>query len=212
MQIIDITRTISARLATYPLNPPYRHTRVRDMPGSPSALSEITLGTHTGTHVDAPRHVIPDGKGIEAVPLRALIAPAVILDCTEIAEVITAADLRRQDVRADHLVLLKTRNSFADPAVFHEGFVACEESAAQLLADAGCRAVGIDGPSIKKFHVRDRTHHIFLERGIPVIEGLDLARAAAGPYALCVCLPLPIDGGDGAPARAVLLRMDEIAP
>lgn len=204
MLIIDISRTISERLATYPLNPPYARAVFRDVPEHPASLSRLTLGTHTGTHVDAPRHVLRDGTGVDRLPLDRLVASAVVLDLTSVAETITGADLREADLPPEHVALLKTRNSAADPTVFDERFVACDESAAQALVERGVRAVGIDGPSIKKFGVPDRTHHLCLERGIPIIEGLDLSRAAAGHYTL-VCLPLALEGADGAPARAVLL-------
>lgn len=203
MTIIDISRRLNERLATYPLNPPYTRTVIRDLPEFPSSLSKICLGTHTGTHVDAPRHVIKNGKGVESVPLEALIAPAVVLDCRAVAEVITADNLRRARIPVGHVVLLKTKNSAADPAVFDERFVACDESAAALLVALPVPAVGIDGPSIKKYRVRDRTHHLFLDRGIPIVEGLDLTRAPAGIYTF-ICLPLALEGADGAPARAVL--------
>lgn len=204
MRILDITKEISERMATYPLNPPYAREVLRDVPAHPSSLSRITLGTHTGTHVDAPRHVRKDGGGVDALPLERLVGPAVVLDLTAVAAVITAADLRARAVPVGAMVLLKTRNSSADPAVFDPTFVACDASAAEALVARQPLAVGIDGPSIKKFQVRDRTHEIFLERGIPLIEGLDLARASPGPYR-CVCLPLPLRGADGAPARVILL-------
>lgn len=203
MIIIDISRRLNERLATYPLNPPYTREVIRDLPEFPSSLSRISLGTHTGTHVDAPRHVLPRGKGVESTPLEALIAPAIVADCRAVTEVITAEDLRRVRIPVGHAVLLKTRNSAADPTVFDERFVACDESAADFLVDLPVPAVGIDGPSIKKFRVRDRTHHRFLERGIPIVEGLDLSRASAGTYTF-ICLPLALEGADGAPARAVL--------
>jgi len=203
MKIIDISRRLDSRLATYPVNPPYLREVIRDVPEFPSSLSRISLGTHTGTHVDAPRHVIKNGKGVESTPLEALIAPAVVIDCRAVADTVTAADLRRACIPVGHVVLLKTKNSAADPTVFDERFVACDESAAAMLAALPVPAVGIDGPSIKKFRARDRTHHLFLERGIPIVEGLDLSRAPAGAYTF-ICLPLALDGSDGAPARAVL--------
>lgn len=207
MHILDITRILREGMATYPLNPPYAREVVRDVPETTSSLSKITLGTHTGTHVDAPRHVLREGKGINQVPLETLVASAVVLDLTSVPADITATELRRQEIPSGYIVLLKTRNSAADSTVFDESFVACDESAATHLVEAGVCAVGIDGPSIKKYRVQDRTHHLFLTRGIPIIEGLDLARVPPGHYT-CVCLPLPLAGADGAPARVILLRGD----
>ncbi|TSC73082.1 MAG: arylformamidase [Parcubacteria group bacterium Gr01-1014_38] len=205
MRILDISRVLNERSATYPLNPTYERTILRDVPDAPSSLSRIILGTHTGTHVDAPRHVQKDGAGIDHVPLERLVGSAVVLDLTDVADTITARDLEKRRVPKGHIVLIQTKNSAADPGVFDERFVACDESAAQFLANLPVLAVGIDGPSIKKFQVRDRTHHLLLERGIPVIEGLDLSAVPVDHYTF-VCLPLVLAGADGAPARAILLR------
>ena len=205
MRILDISRVLNERSATYPLNPPYERTILRDVPDAPSSLSRITLGTHTGTHVDAPRHVLKEGAGIDHVPLERLVGSAVVLDLTDVADTITARDLERHRVPTGHVVLFKTKNSAADLAVFDERFVACDESAAQFLAELPALAVGIDGPSIKKFQVRDRTHHLLLERGIPVIESLDFSTVPPDHYTF-ICLPLALAGADGAPARAILLR------
>lgn len=205
MRILDISRPISERLAVYPLNPAYERTVLRDVPEAASSLSRITLGTHTGTHVDAPRHVLKDGAGIDRVALERLVGSAIVLDLTSVADAVTARDLEQHAVPPDHVVLLKTKNSAADPTVFDERFVACDESAAQFLADLPAIAVGIDGPSVKKFQARDRTHHLLLQQGIPIIEHLDLSGVAPDHYTF-VCLPLALAGADGAPARAILLR------
>lgn len=191
-------------MPVYPENPPYACETLRDVPEASSAVSRVTFGTHTGTHVDAPRHVVPDGAGADRVPLDRLVGPAHVLDLSALDPVITRADLAARTVRHGHIVLLKTRNSGEDPSVFHEDFVACDASAAAYLVERGAAAVGIDGPSIKKFRVKDETHQLLLRAGIPIIEGLDLSHVAAGDF-FCVCLPLPLDGADGAPARAVLL-------
>lgn len=204
MKIIDVTRVLSPGMAQYPLNPPYERELFRDLPEATSALSRLSLGTHSGTHVDAPRHVLKPGDGIDRVPLDRLIASAVLLDLTAVADTISATHLQRQEIPRDRAVLLKTRNSAADEKTFDERFIACDESAAEFLVERRAKAVGVDGPSIKKYQVKDRTHLILLERGIPVVEHLDFSRAAPGHYTF-VCLPLKLEGADGAPARAVLL-------
>jgi arylformamidase len=91
-------------------------------------------------------------------------------------------------------------------AVFHRDFAYIAPDAAQLLADAGVKLVGIDYISAEQFGApAPRTHRILLGRGIPIVEGLDLSDAPAGDYDLVV-LPMKVRGHEGAPARAILLR------
>jgi arylformamidase len=104
-------------------------------------------------------------------------------------------------------VLLKTRNSqyWAQGEVrFQEDFVALDPDAASFLVNRGVLLVGIDYLSIAPFRESRPTHQILLRAGVVILEGIDLSAVPAGRYQL-YCLPLKLEGAEGAPARAILL-------
>lgn len=198
--LIDITRTVHPGMVIYPNNPGVAFERTQEAGEGKNALTRMTLGTHTGTHIDAPRHVDVNGKGAaSAFSLDQLCGPAEVLDISQADSVILAKDL--PETHAER-VLLKTKNSTGDPEVFDPDFVALDESAATEVVKRGIKLIGLDALSIKKKGVRDKTHNILLDAGVIILEGVWLADAPLGSYEL-LCLPLKVDL-DGAPVRAVL--------
>jgi arylformamidase len=184
---------------------------VEVQPRSPAGgqVSALQLGSHTGTHVDAPLHFIEGGAGIDRMPPDTLIGPARVVEVS--GDVIDAAALRDERFTAGARVLFRTRNSGADRSGFDEHYVALTRDAAACLADAGVACVGVDYLSVATR--RDdaaAVHRELLARGVWIIEGLDLSAAPAGEYHL-VCLPLRVAGGDGAPARAILGTPGEVS-
>jgi arylformamidase len=162
------------------------------------------MSAHTGTHMDAPRHFIDDGAGIDALPLEATVGPARLIEFTD-PESVTATELAAHRPMAGERLLLRTRNSDREwwREDFDEGFVHVEPEAAKLIAASGVRAIGIDYLSVGGKETGRETHLALLSSGVWIIEGLALGAVAPGDYEL-VCLPLRIVGVDGAPARAML--------
>ncbi|MEX2055182.1 MAG: cyclase family protein, partial [Candidatus Andersenbacteria bacterium] len=169
-----------------------------------NALSQITLGSHTGTHIDAPAHIDPQGRTTDTYPLEHMNGPCEVVDLSHIVGVISGRDL--PPTTATRL-LLKTTNSQADPTIFDPGFVALDDSAAAELVRRQIQLIGLDALSIKKKGVRDNVHRLLLAAGIVILEGLWLPTTRAGAYEL-LCLPLPV-ALDGAPVRAVLRDLVE---
>jgi arylformamidase len=166
-------------------------------------LSRIAFSVHTGTHVDAPSHFIEAGGAVEALPLDALIGPAHVVDARDVADEIDVDRVARELPAGCERVLFSTRNSeLWDEPRFRSDFVGISPQAAALLVERGIRLVGIDYLSVGK----PETHRELLSHDVVLLEGLDLRGVAAGRYRL-VCLPLPIVGADGAPARAVLTAL-----
>jgi arylformamidase len=154
-------------------------------------------------------HFIKGGASVDLVTLDRFVGPARVIDCTADAKVIDAAELNKHDWKGARRIIFRTRNSrnhwMTDPA-FHEDFTYVAPDAAQLLADAGVELVGIDYLSMEKYRSSDfKTHLILLGKGIPIVEGLQLADVTPGNYDLIV-LPLRVVGHEGAPARAILKR------
>lgn len=171
-------------------------------------VTKLHMSVHTGTHMDAPRHFINTGVGIDQTSLDALIGEARVVEIAD-RVAIRRAELEALKPKTGERLLFKTRNSteaWARGADFEKDFVYIADEAAQYLVECGVRTVGVDYLSIGGFyHDTVETHVTILEAGIAVIEGLDLSEVEPGEYEL-ICLPLKIAGADGAPARAVLRR------
>lgn len=206
---IDATAMLdSATTPVYPGDAPLRFDFLKDMRrGDAFTLSVFSLGAHSGTHIDAPMHFIPDGAAIDQVRLDALVGPARVVQIDDSVQAIDAAELNRHAWKGAERVLFRTRSTgrhWMSSAVFHRDFAYIAPDAAQLLADAGVKLVGVDYISAEQFGApAPRTHRILLGRGTPIVEGLDLSEAPAGDYDMIV-LPLKVRGHEAAPARAIL--------
>jgi arylformamidase len=203
---IDVSVPVRSGMVHWPDNPPIELVRVMDLArGDPATVSRLSLGVHTGTHVDAPVHFLIDGAGVDAFSFDQLLGEARVVEVGG-GPSIGAAQLRAVDPRPGERLLLKTGNS---PRCwktdrFLPDFVHLALEGAELLAERRVRTVGIDYLSIAGMEEGVPTHRALLEQGICIIEGLDLSSVQPGDYEL-ICLPLRLAGADGAPAR-VLLR------
>lgn len=200
---LDITRPLYPGMPVWPGDHPVEDTptsRIAD--GQNANVSCWTLSSHTGTHVDPPLHFEPDGTAVHEMDLGVLCGICRVLDLSNVHGHITAEQLKYGEGATR--LLLKTRNSASDPAIFHEDFTALTRGAAEWLAGNHVRLIGVDGPSVEPFQSEDyAVHHTLLRAGIIIVEGLMLRDVAAGDYEL-VCAPLPWRGGDGSPCRALL--------
>jgi arylformamidase len=205
MRIIDISMTIREDMPVYHDAPEKRpvHTVVRRIPPDGVNESALSMNLHTGTHLDAPLHMIRDGRPTEFLPLERLIAPCRVLDLTHVAGGITRGDLEGLDVRAGEFLLLKTENSARD--AWREEFVYLEKSGAECLAERRVSGVGIDALGIERAQRGHETHITLMKNDVIILEGLRLGHVAAGRY-LLIALPVKIAAADGAPARAVLVE------
>jgi arylformamidase len=203
---IDVTVPIADGMLHWPDNPPVTLRRALAIDrGDAANVSALSLGVHTGTHVDAPIHFLPGGTDVGALDPGVAIGPARVV---EVFDPVAAgrAELERVCPRPDERLILKTRNSSRrwSEEPFFENFVFVEADGARYLADCGIALLGVDYLSVGGFAIDgEATHRALLEAGILIVEGLDLTRVEPGDYEL-VCLPLRLAGSDGAPARALL--------
>ncbi len=201
-KIIDISLAIEEGMITYPGNP---ETRVQIFEGATSTHSLISMGTHNGTHIDAPRHVFKNGKGVNKIPLDTYIGKCRVLDLTAVKESITIKDLKKYRIKKGERILVKTSNSKRGFKKFYNDYVYLDGDTADYLAEKGIILFGIDYISIKKRGGDDhRPHTSLLKKGIVIFEGLDLSKVTEGTYTF-IGLPLKLGNIDGAPARAVLV-------
>ena len=210
---IDVSVPLRSGMVHWPDNPPVKIERMLDIEhGDAANVSTISMGSHTGTHMDAPLHFVRGGKGLDEMPLEATIGHARVIEIHD-PESVKPNELRPHEIRSGERILFKTRNSARRwyEEAFIEDFVYVSQEAARYLAALEVLTVGTDYLSVGGF-VKDgvETHQALLGAGIWVIEGLDLSQVEPGRYEL-ICLPLKVKGGDGAPARAILrsIRSEE---
>jgi arylformamidase len=205
--IYDISLPIVHDGLVYPGNPGITITPQQEISkGAGANVSALAFGSHTATHVDAPKHFFDDAPGVDGLPLSVLMGPAMLIAVKDTVMSVGEEELRRHELAGHTRVLIKTRNSgFNREREFHRDYTYLAPDGAEYLVSLGVRLVGVDYLSVEQFHSgHHRTHRALLEHGIVIVEGLDLSVPAAGPYDLRV-LPLLIPGLDGAPSRAVLV-------
>ena len=211
MRMHDITLTLSSRLPVWPGDPSVRIERVKKIEdGANSNVSELQMRVHSGTHVDAPNHFLNDsGNGVESIPIDTLIGFCTLVEIPEDISEITRTVLEGLLLpQGSKRILFKTRNSryWMDKVTdFQPDFVGISEDGAQLLVDRGYQLVGIDYLSISPYKRSRPTHEVLLKAGIVILEGLDLSRVGEGYYSI-FCLPIKLEGSDGAPARVILIE------
>jgi arylformamidase len=191
----------------YPGNPEIRIAPQQEIAkGGSSNVSSLAFGSHTGTHVDAPRHMIEGAMAIDELPLEVLMGPAMLVAMGDGVMAVGEEQLRLHELKGHTRVLIKTRNSqFIRDREFKRDYTYLAPDGARYLASLGVKLVGVDYFSVEQFHSgHHATHLTLLEQGIVIVEGLDLSLPPMGPYDLRV-LPLRLAGLDGAPARAVLI-------
>jgi len=203
---IDISVPLRNGMVHWPGDPRFEIHRVKDMEGGDSAnLSSIAMGAHSGTHVDAPLHFIRGGASVDAMPLDVATGRARVVAILDNAR-ITPEELRETALRREERILFKTANSGRvwKTDSFLEDFVSISTEAAEVLARSGVRLIGVDYLSVGGFGGGGSdVHRVLLEAGIWIVEGLNLRGVEPGEYEL-VCLPLRLEGAEGAPARAIL--------
>ena len=209
LHIYDVSLPVVTGGLVYPGNPPISITLQQSIAqGAGANVSRLDFGSHTGTHVDAPKHFFDDGAGVDTIPLELLMGPARLLAFGDTVTRIGEAELAAHALTGVTRLLLKTRNSkwlATGSTEFHKDYTYVAPDGAAYLAKLGVRLVGVDYLSVEQFHSgHHRTHRTLLEQGIVIVEGLLLHEPPAGDYHLR-CLPLRLAGLDGAPARAVLV-------
>jgi len=207
-RIYDISVPIRTGGLVYPGNPEIDISLQQAVSKGASAnVSLIRFGSHTGTHADASRHFFDDGQPVDMIPLQRLIGPALLLSFDDSVMSIGVAELKPRAIKGHKRVLLRTRNSaLLSRGDFVGNYTFLAPDGAQYLVDNGVELVGVDYLSIEQFHSgHHRTHKTLLGANVVIVEGLDLSAPPPGEYEF-ICLPLRIEGCDGAPARAVLIK------
>jgi len=208
MRLFDISVEVAPDLAVWPheTRAQIRQTMAIEA-GDIANVSEVSIGVHTGTHIDAPYHFMRNGKTVNEIPLAEMIGKVYVFSLPN-ADQIDVQELESLNIPQDaERILFRTRNSSlwkTHRTEFYSPYVALTSRAASWLASRNMRLVGIDYLSIQRFDDEEPLTHItLLSAGVIILEGLDLSHVPEGVYML-YCLPLKLAAKDGAPVRAIL--------
>ena len=149
MKIYDVSRTLYPGMEVYPGDPAFTMTPLRS---GAAYLSALTLGTHTGTHIDAPAHYFPEAPGVDTLPPERLVVSAELLSAGGIFSCTT------------------------DAVLYRSGMLSPDE--AEEMVSCGVSFVGTDMPSIGD----DAVHRTLLKAGVIILEMLDFTGVPDGIY------------------------------
>jgi arylformamidase len=222
-KIIDITTPISPFTRVFPGDQKPAIQRICTLEKDGCALSSLSFGSHTGTHVDAPSHILSNGLPVDKLELESLMGVALILDFSSLESAITANILEKAFQYTGvseniSILILRTEDSsrkqkgaggisYQNEESGKEEFGSSylDESAAAWIVEKRFKTIGIDSFSVDSFHSKTLpAHHILLSGNVNIVECLELSSVDIGIY-FFLCLPLKIEGCDGAPARALLI-------
>ncbi|MBI4086097.1 MAG: cyclase family protein [Candidatus Liptonbacteria bacterium] len=207
IKIHDISRPIGRGEAVYPGNEAPALKRIKVFSKDKSNLFSLSLGLHTASHLDAPLHYIRNGKTADKLSLEKCVGWCRVVNFENIKREIGETEIKRVKPKAEEIILFKTKNSKLSASKrFNKNFVYLNESGARFLVKSRIKAVGIDGPSIRKFRLKpDTVHPILLKAGIGVYEGLYFRDVKPGRY-FFIGLPLKIKDAEASPVRAILIK------
>ncbi len=224
-KIIDVTVPISSFTPIFPGDPAPSIEKFLTLEKDGCAVSRLSFGSHTGTHVDAPSHILKDGLSVDRLDIESLMGKAVVLDFSQRNGALTDNILEKvyNDQKISEsasILLLKTKASFwneknpeisdsqevrSDRGREFEEPAYLDATAAAWIVRNGLKTVGIDSFSVDSLSSESLpAHHTLLSNNVNIVECLDLKSVEAGTY-FFLCMPLKIEGCDGAPARALLI-------
>ena len=208
MKIYDISVPIKNNMLVWPGDIGVKIKTLATVKKDGVGESRFSFGSHTGTHVDAPKHFVQNANGVDKIVLEKLVGECVVVDLTSIDhKEILISDLKNVPVKKGSRILFKTGNyKYLRGSVFPDSYVSLSVEAAEYLVQKEIFLVGIDFLGIeKRKNPGHPVHKTLLSAGVVNVEGLDLSEVEAGKYQL-ICLPLKIKDCDGSPARVILVK------
>ncbi len=205
MRIVDLTMTYPD-VPVYPGHPEVKTTKLTSFGVDGKEISRLDLGTHSGTHIDAPRHYIEGGATVENIPLDVLCGPASLVNLSFLnPSGVTYADIVANAgfVEEDRILFRFDGEKRLGDMAYYRDQPWLTEEVAQWLINRGCKLIGLDTPMPDAWANIDTMpiHKMLLGAGIVIVEYLvNLSAIKSDTFDLIVA-PLKIREGDGAPAR-----------
>lgn len=203
---IDISQVLNDKIPVWPGDTPFQYKVSWGMEESGSVnVGQVTMSTHTGTHIDAPYHFDNDGKKVSELDFNLYIGNALVIQL-QMPSSIGLKELEGVQLQGVKRLLIRT-NAWQDKTVFPESIPHIEPELAAYLAEQGVQLLGLDLPSVDPLDSKELSaHHELNRRGIHILEGLVLDKIEPGKYELAA-LPLPLEQADGSPVRAVIRKI-----
>jgi arylformamidase len=205
LQIFDISMPISYSMPVYK-GKEYKRPIISidgDFSTGSAYETRLELNLHTGTHLDTPKHMIPNGYTLEELELNKVVTDCKVFDLRSVKDKITDKDLFALDIKEGDFIILKTRNSFED--ILEKDFIYVDKSGADYLIKLKIKGVGIDSLGIERSQPDHETHISLFDADVMILEGLILKDIEEGEYLLHAA-PIFIPGAEAAPVRAYLMR------
>lgn len=211
VKVTDLTHLIDSDMPVFPgtEHPIFERANTLDKDGFREA--KITMYSHTGTHVDAPAHMLSDGRFLDNLEIEHFIGNATILDYSE--EKIKLINLDRlkpyeEKIKNVEFVIIKTGwSKYWGDSKYYEGFPSLSEESAKWLSGFDLKGIGIDAISIDD--IKSSTfavHKILLQKEIIIIENLSNLDSISEKYFILSIMPLKNKDSDGSPVRAIAIE------
>jgi arylformamidase len=218
MKIVDLSLPIEEGMMTFPSHwhPMVEITILGRHGIEGRETRKLVLGTHTGTHTDAPLHFVPKGRGIDELDLNILVGPATVVNFApaQPLQKIDISDLQKKLGTSvpPRLILRTDWSEYFGQMPFYSEYPFFSENAARWLVDNGVRLIAMDTPSPDNpAHSRasgndSPNHKVLLGAGVVLVEYLCNLKSLTAAEVELVVLPLKVKGGDGSPARCIAME------
>ena len=205
--LIDMTHTITQEIPIFPGTPAPALAPACTLTRNGFRETLLTLSSHTGTHMDAPAHLLQDGRTLDDMPMSQFSGRATVLDVSQEGPVITEEFLRAnyEAIHCADFILFYTgwEDRWGTEGFLEDAFPVPDEAAARYLLSRGLKGVGTDAISIDRMSDSHLPiHHILLKDSVVSIENLCLKKVRGRKNFLFFALPLKFKDADGAPVRA----------
>jgi len=208
MALIDLTHPLSEGMPVFPGEPGPTLRNIATIKDNGYRVKWLEMGSHTGTHMDAPAHLLPEGKMLDQYPVSHYTGKAVIIPVpkgTAVAGLPFLASYEQAIRSAAYVLLNSGWSRYWGSNLYFTGFPVLSEEAAHWLTGMGLKGIGLDTISVDPVDSRSLpVHHILLEAGLVIIENLFFPETLHATSGLFHCFPLRIKNADGSPIRAVL--------
>lgn len=205
--ILDLTHTITPDMPVYPQTPAPQLLRAAKLSLNGYNETQLKLLSHTGTHMDAPFHMLQDGSTLDELPVSQFCGRAVVLDVSD-RSTITVEDLKAQNglLRSVDFVLFYTgwEKKWPTTDFLSDGYACPDAEAAKYLVSCGLKGVGTDALNIDPMTKTDfPAHRVLMEGGLVILECMCLKKVVGRSDLQLFALPMKFENADGAPVRAV---------
>ncbi|MBW1616958.1 MAG: cyclase family protein [Deltaproteobacteria bacterium] len=209
-KIIDLSRTLSSDISTFQQGVSPEISLAHTIEKEGFNETKILLYSHNGTHIDAPYHVLKDGKSLDKLGLDYFMGDSFCIDVSNVKnnliEIENLISFKDDIKKSDFLLLYTGRAKFWKTAKYFDPYPVFSKDAAQFLGDFSLKGIGIDAYSFDAIDANALpVHNVFLKKNIILIENLCNLKKLINSHFIFCCFPLKFENADGSPTRAVAI-------